>query len=494
MERPTASATLRADQSGPLVHRYVFAQFAEHLGEGIYGGIWVGPESSIPNTRGYRNDVVGALRALNVPLVRWPGGCFGDTYRWRDGIGPRAKRPVRVNTYWETTEPNTFGTHEFLDFAELIGADAYVSVNVGSAPPAEAAEWIEYITSPVGSMADMRARNGRKQPWKLPVVGIGNELWGCGGQMRPEYAADLTRQYGQFLKMPKGVAAEKIASGPNAQDYQYTEVLMREAGTKIDGLGFHYYTIPNRKGARGSATRFDEAEYARTLAKTLLIDEMIVKHSAIMDKYDPQKRVNLAIDEWGILTDVEPGTDPNALFQQNSLRDAILAALNFDIFVRHAERVRLTAIAQMVNVAQAIVFTRGQQMVLTPTYHVYEMYKPFQDAVSLPLALKSSWYNEEQWTIPAVSGSAVRDRSGVIHVALTNVDPNRSANVAVELKGVTPKQVSGRILTAEQGVTAHNDFGAPNVVAPAPFNGATVEGDSLRVSLPPHSIVVLELR
>jgi len=490
---PAATVTLHADKPGARVDRRIFSQFAEHLGYGIYGGIWVGPESKIPNTRGYRNDVVAALKALSVPLVRWPGGCFADEYHWREGVGPRGKRPVKINTHWGgVAEPNSFGTHEFMDFAELIGAEAYVSGNVGNGSPAEMAEWVEYMTAPAGTLAQERAKNGRKEPWKLPMFGIGNELWGCGGNMRAEYAADITRRYATFVKAPYGVKILKIASGANSRDYDWTDVMMRVAGKSIDGIGLHYYTHPMRGKVKGSATQFTETDYARTLASTLVMEELLEKHGAIMDKYDPEKRVNLAVDEWGIWTDVEPGTNPGFLYQQNSMRDAIIAALNINLFARHADRVRMTNIAQMMNVLQAMILTRDDKMVLTPTYHVFDMYKPFQDATFLPLELASPWYSRDQWAMPALSAAAVRDSAGIVHIALTNTDPNRPMTVTAKLEGVTASMVEGRILTAPS-VQSHNDFGSPDVVRPVPFSGATLSQGALTVTLPEHSVVMLTL-
>jgi alpha-N-arabinofuranosidase len=490
----TATGTVRAGAPGATIDRRIFSQFAEHLGTGIYGGIWVGADSKIPNTRGYRNDVVAALKALKVPVVRWPGGCFADEYHWREGVGARAKRPVKVNTHWGgVTEPNSFGTHEFMDFAELIGAEAYVSGNVGNGTPQEMAEWVEYMTAPAGSLAEERARNGRKEPWKLPFFGLGNELWGCGGNMRPEYAADLTRRYATFVKAPQGVKIARIASGANSVDYNWTEVMMRETVRTIDGIGVHYYTVPGTWQKKGSATDFSEVDYARTISKTQLMEELITKHSAIMDKYDPAKRVNLAVDEWGSWYDNEPGTNPGFLYQQNTMRDAILAAVNINIFTRHADRVRMTNIAQMVNVLQAMILTDGGKMVLTPTYHVFEMYTPFQDATFLPVELTPLWYNAEQWTAPAVSVTAARDASGAIHVALVNVDPNRPASFTLKIDGASAQTVKGRIITAPT-VQAHNTFEAPDAVRPVPFTGATLSGGTLSVTLPAAAVVVLSLQ
>ena len=497
----SANATLAAERPGPTISRYIFSQFAEHIGSGIYGGLWVGADSKIPNTRGMRNDVLAALRRLHVPLVRWPGGCFADIYHWRDGIGPQEKRPARVNSHWGgILEPNRFGTHEFMDFVEAIGAEAYLNGNVGTSTPQETVEWIEYLTAPHGTLADERARNGHPAPWKIAYWGVGNELWGCGGRMPVDYAAALTRQYSQFIKTPGGPVSilnfqrpVLVASGPDADDYKWTEGMMRDAGERFDALALHYYTIPDRKGAFGSGTDFDETTYARTLSRTLFMDELVTKHAAIMDRFDPAKRIGLAVDEWGVLTDVVPGRGPRSLFMQNSLRDALLTALNFNIFIRHADRVRMTSIAQMINVAQSMILTRDAEMVLTPTYHVFEMYVPFQDATALPLEISTPDYARGEWRMPAVSGVAARGRDGRVRVALTNVDPNRKISTTVLLTGAPAGAVSGRLLTAAGGITAHNDFGSRDIVRPQAFGGARLRGDTLSVDLPPHSLVVLEL-
>jgi alpha-N-arabinofuranosidase len=492
---PPASVTIHVDPAGPKVNRQLFGQFAEHLGAGIYGGIWVGEDSKIPNTRGYRNDVLDALKNLKVPVIRWPGGCFADEYNWREGVGPREKRPVKINTHWgKVTEPNTFGTHEFLDFAELIGAEAYISGNVGSAPPRELAEWVEYVTSPAGSLAMERAANGRKEPWKLPYIGLGNELWGCGGNMRAEYAADVTRRYSTFIKVPAGVRIMKSASGPSDADYNWMEVMMRDASRHFDSIGLHYYTITGTWAKKGSATEFNEAEYAKTLQATLKIDDYVSRHSAIMDKYDPKKRVWLAIDEWGTWFETEPGTNPGFLFQQNTIRDALVAALNINIFVKHADRVKMANIAQMINVLQAMILTRDEKMVLTPTYHVFEMYKQYQDATALAVDVKSPWYSKEGSTLPAVSASAVRDQAGAVHVGLVNVDPGHSIPVAARLEGMAGGSVvSARVLTAGD-MHAHNTFERPAEVKPEVFTGASLEAGMLKVVLPPKSVVMVDIR
>jgi len=491
----TVDATLHADRPGATFSRNLFGQFAEHLGFGIYGGIWVGEDSKIPNTHGYRNDVVAALKALQVPVVRWPGGCFADEYHWREGIGARDKRPVKVNTHWGgVEETNAFGTHEFMDFAELIGADAYVSGNVGDGTPREMAEWVEYMTSDTGStLAQERRANGRDKPWKVPYFGIGNELWGCGGNMRAEYAADLHRRYQTFVKAPPGQKIMKVAAGANTDDYHWTEVFMREARDHADALSLHNYTIPGGWPPRYSSIEFGEDEWIETLSAALRMDELIARHTAIMDKYDPEKKVALFVDEWGTWYAGLPGVNPGFLHQQNTLRDALVASLHFDIFNAHADRVKMANIAQMVNVLQAMILTKDEKMVLTPTYHVFAMYKPFQDATVLPLEIDAPAYTRGKWTVPSVHGSAVRGKDGQVYVALTNLDPDTSAAVAVKLQGVAATGVSGRILTAAE-ITAKNTFERPDAVAPADFDGARIEGGRLQVDLPAKSVLVLQLR
>jgi alpha-N-arabinofuranosidase len=489
-----ATVTVHADTPGPTYDRRIFTQFAEHLGTGIYGGLWVGEKSKIPNVRGFRTDVVTALRGIGVPVVRWPGGCFADEYHWREGIGPKAKRPVKINTHWGgVTEPNTVGTHEFMDLAGQLGAEAYIAGNVGNGTPQEMAEWVEYMTSPSGTLADERAKNGHKAPWAVPYFGVGNELWGCGGNMRAEYAADVTRRYATFIKAPKDTRVMKIASGANVDDYNWTETMARELVGKVDALSLHYYTVPGGWPPRASATVFDERGWAETLSETLRMDELITKHSAIMDKVDPKKTMWLAVDEWGTWYAGDPGTNPGFLRQQNTLRDALVTAINLNIFAKHADRVKMTAIAQMVNVLQAMILTDGSKMVLTPTYHVFAMYKPYMDGTVLPIDIKSPWYNKDQWTMPSVSASAVRGKDGVVRIALSNLDPNKPTSVSAALPGVTAQTVTGQVLTAPT-MTALNTFEAPNAVAPTAFNGASLSGGTLSVTLPPMSVVMLELK
>jgi alpha-N-arabinofuranosidase len=487
---------LHADQPGAPISRYIFGQFAEHLGFGIYGGIWVGEDSKIPNTNGYRNDVVAALKKLEVPVVRWPGGCFADEYHWREGIGPRDKRPTRVNTHWGgVEETNAFGTHEFMNFAELIGADAYVAGNLGDGSPEEMAQWVEYITSDTTStLANERRKNGRDKPWKLPWFGVGNESWGCGGNMRAEYAADLYRRYQTFVKSPPGQKIQKIAAGGYDENYQWTEVFMREATKYMSGLSFHYYTSPGPNwNTKRSSTDFDAEQWIETLAKALRIDEYITKHSAVMDTYDPEKKVGLMVDEWGTWYTGLPGINPGFLYQQNSLRDALVAAVHINIFSNHTERVKMANIAQMVNVLQAMILTQDEKMVLTPTYHVFEMYKPFKDATHLPLEMSVPTYEHGQYKVPAVHAAAARGQDGKIYVGLANLDPDNAATLALKVAGAQPRSVAGRILTAG-AINAINTFDKPETVKPQSFSGAKLKANQLSVALPARSVVVLALQ
>jgi alpha-N-arabinofuranosidase len=483
---------VNVDLGHDTISRNLYGQFAEHLGRGIYDGIWTKTGTGEWHLR---DDVAGALEKLHVPNVRWPGGCFADRYHWRDGVGPRAQRPTIVNTSWgNVTEDNSFGTHEYLDFVRRIGAAPFIVGNVGSGTVREMSEWWEYVnfggTSP---MAELRKANGHPEPWTVRYWGVGNEAWGCGGNMSPDYYANEYKRYASFLASYGRTRAFRIASGPNAEDYHWTDVVMREAGWAIDGLDFHYYTLANSWAHKGTATEFTEGEWFSALKRALHIEELIQRHSAIMDHYDPRKRVALIVGEWGIWHDVEPGTNPSFLYQQNTMRDALVAAASLDIFARHADRVRMANIAQMVNVLQSMILTQGDKMLVTPTYHVFEMYTVHQDAVQVPLTYDAGWYRFGNDSIPAVSASASRDAAGRVHVSLSNLDPAHPRSVEAELRGTHATSVIGRILTGP-AMNAHNTFDQPATVAPAPFGGAAMSGDRLRLTLPPRSLVVLELR
>jgi alpha-N-arabinofuranosidase len=494
-----------AGTSGPVISRHLFGQFAEHLGHGIYGGVWVGRDSPIPNTRGIRNDVVEALRAIKVPNVRWPGGCFADYYHWRNGIGPR--RAVTLNPDWGgVTEPNTFGTHEFLDFAEQIGAAPFISINVGSGTVQEAADWLEYMTSDQPTtLAQERAANGRKEPWKIPFLGIGNESWDCGGNMTPEFYVDLMKMHARFARNyhPGQQEGEermlRIAVGPGGGEPRFTEwtetVMKAWANRKwswdIEGISLHNYTVIDWDD-KHVATGFDEQGYAEILQATLKMDGLIRQHTDIMDRYDPDRQLALAVDEWGAWYAPAPGSNPGFLEQQNSLRDAILAALNLNIFARHAGRVRIANIAQMVNVLQAMILTDGPKMLLTPTYHVFRLYVPFQDATFVPVSFDAGTWSWNGISLPRIDAIAARDGEGNLVLSLTNVDPHRPASIEATLDGTTASAVSGQTLTGP-AVDSINTFEAPDVVTPRPLEAVLEEG-RLKVTVEPRSVSVLVIK
>ena len=361
-------------------------------------------------------------------------------------------------------------------------------------------EWVEYLTSDaVSPMANLRRQNGRDKAWRVPYFGIGNEPWGCGGNMRPEYYADEFRKYNTFIKnYDRAKPIYRIASGADDFNYTWTEVLMDRVGRRMNGASLHYYTLPTGNWrTKGSATVFGEDQWFSTLSRTLQMDELITKHAAIMDKTDPEKRIGLAVDEWGTWYDVEPGTEPGFLYQQSTMRDALVAALNFHIFHRHADRVVMANIAQTVNVLQAMILTDKEKMLRTPTYWVFEMFKVHQGGTFLPVELHSPDYAFGEEKIPAVSASATRSADGrTVHLSLANTTPDRPIprdRLTVTLAGVAPASASGRLLTAPTMQT-HNTFAAPDAVKPVPFDGVKLAGGTLSLTLPAKSVVVVELR
>lgn len=500
----TASAqnttvTIHANQGKNIINKEIYGQFAEHLGSCIYGGLWVGPQSNIPNTDGYRNDVLKALIDLKVPVLRWPGGCFADEYHWMDGIGPRDKRPKMQNNNWGgTIEDNSFGTHEFLNLCEKIGAEPYISGNVGSGSVEELAKWVEYMTSDGDTpMANLRRKNGREKSWNVKYLGVGNESWGCGGNMRPEYYSDLFRRYSTYCRNYDNHKLYKIASGASDYDYDWTKLLMNNVGNRMNGLSLHYYTVTGWNGSKGSATKFSNDDYYWTLGKCLEIEDVIKKHSAIMDEKDPKQHIGLLVDEWGTWWDEEPGTIKGHLFQQNTMRDAFVAALSLNVFHRHSDRVRMANIAQIANVLQSMILTdtNGKgHMVLTPTYHVFRMYQPFQDATYLPLDVKcDSMKVRDNRTIPMVSASAAKTKDGNMVISLANVSLDKAQNIDVDIENAGIKNISGEILTSKN-ISDYNDFNNPDVVKPVPFKDVKVKRNTLKVKIPAKSIVVLNIK
>ncbi len=491
------TATLSiGDTSKLTISRFIYGQFAEHLGHGIYGGFWVDKSLPVEKQDRIRMDIVNALKKIKIPSLRWPGGCFADEYHWRDGIGPAEQRPRMVNTNWGgVTEDNSFGTHEFLKLCDLIGCEPYLAANIGSGTVEEMSKWIEYCNSNSNStVAEMRKQNGHPDPYKVTFWGIGNESWGCGGNMTPEFYSDQFKRYASFAKDYPGARLKKVASGANSDDYNWTEVIMKNIPNwMMWGMSMHYYTIPTGDwGHKGSATAFREDEYFSTMANCLKMEELVTKHSAIMDKYDPQKHVALVVDEWGVWTDVEPGTNPGFLYQQNSLRDALIAGTTLNIFNNHCDRVRAAALAQTINVLQSLILTDKEKMLLTPTYHIFDMYKVHQDAKYLPIQLTSPDYVVNGKKLPAVNVSASQDASGKVHISLVNLDMHNNITISTALKDIKWKTVSGQVLTSAN-ITDVNTFDQPAKLQPQAFNGAKKDGNNLVVVLPAKSVVVLEL-
>lgn len=496
-ERATVTPLISDIDTTVTIPAEIYGQFAEHLGSCIYGGLWVGTESAIPNTDGYRNDVLNALRDLKVPVMRWPGGCFADEYHWTDGIGPKGERPVMVNTNWGgTVEDNSFGTHEFFNLCELIGCEPYLSGNVGSGTVEELSKWVEYITAKEGPMAEKRKANGREKPWKLKYLGVGNESWGCGGNFTPEAYADEYRRYQTYCRNYDGNRLYKIASGASDYDLNWTNTLMKKARNHMNGLSLHYYTVKGWDGSKGAATVFTPEEHYWTMGKCLELDEILENHDSIMTCYDPDKKVALIVDEWGTWWDVEPGTNPGHLFQQNTMRDALVAALSLNVFHRHTDRVKMANIAQIANVLQSMVLTKEDQMVLTPTYYVFKMYAPHQNATVVPVNVETSTRvvpgNRGERIVPTVSATASR-KDGEMNITLSNIDIDKDVEVNIPL-GKGKYSIEGAEILTAANIADYNDFGQPEKVTLKPFKGAKIKGDEVILTLPAKSVVNIRIK
>lgn len=487
--------TVYADQTGDRIAPEIYGHFAEHLGRCIYEGFWVGEDSAIPNVNGIRLDVVEALKKLDIPVLRWPGGCFADEYHWREGIGPRNQRPKMVNTHWGmVTDTNAFGTHEFMDLCEMLGCEAYVAGNVGSGTPEEMQDWVEYMNFAGDSeMANLRHKNGRDEPWRVKYFGVGNENWGCGGHMTPEYYADLYKRFQTYVKNYPGSRIVKIACGPSGGDTRWMDVVLREAHRHMDAISVHYYVMSGNWGNKGSATRFDEKEWFVLLEKSLGVGDLLDRHIEIMDRYDGRKRIGLYVDEWGTWWNPAPGSNPGFLYQQNTIRDAVSAGIFLNEFNLHCDRVRMANIAQTVNVLQAMILTDGPELVLTPTYHVFEMYKVHQDARLLAHELLCNPYEHDDRRLPALHVSASKARDGAVNITLCNLDPENSAKTECRIDGIEIESASGRVLTAA-AMNAHNTFEKPETVKPVSLQNIEQDNNSIKLTLPAKSVTVLTVR
>ena len=484
-----ARIVLLPDAAKHTISRHIYGHFAEHLGRCIYDGLWVGHQSPIPNTRGWRNDLIAALKKIAIPNLRWPGGCFADTYNWKDGVG--AARPSMINVHWGgTVEDNSVGTHEFLDLCEMLGTEPYICGNVGSGSVREMSEWLEYITMPQQSpMSDLRKKNGRSDPWALKWWSVGNENWGCGGNMRPQYYADLYRQFAGYCRHYNGGKLYKVACG---LDDAWNEVVLKDCHTMMDGLSVHNYSVIHDSWGKpkGSATHFTADEYARTIAATFKTDALIKSTRGLLDRYDPAGRIGIIFDEWGTWWDVEPGTNPGWLYQQNTMRDALVAGLSLNIFNGHADRVHMANIAQTVNVLQAMALTEGDKLLLTPTYHVFEMFKPHHDAMSVPTSVESPTYEAGKSKFESLNASASRGKDGSLFVTVCNLHPTEAMDVELVAHGVAVKATRGRLLGGGS-VSAMNTFEANDAVAPKALAVATSRVGNTHISLPAASIATV---
>ena len=492
---PTNRLIIHADKGKDTISRDIYGHFSEHLGRCIYEGFWVGEDSPIPNTRGIRNDVVEALKRIKIPVLRWPGGCFADEYHWKEGIGLRESRPAMINTHWGMVkETNAFGTHEFLDLCEQLGCEAYIAGNVGSETVEEMQDWVEYMTFDGDSeMSNLRRANGRDKPWRVKYFGVGNENWGCGGNMTPEYYADLYNRFQTYVRSYSGNRIVKVACGPGSVNYHWMRVVLERANRRMGAISLHHYVRGSGNWTRKrSATKFDEKEWFALMKNTLTIYSLLENNIEIMDEIDPRGRIDLYVDEWGTWWDAEPGTNQGFLYQQNTLRDAVSCGIFLNAFNKHCRRVRMANIAQTNNVLQAMILTKGEKMILTPTYHVFEMYKVHHDATMLPMDLECADYQFGDEEVPTIDVSASKNKSGKIHISLCNLDPMNPVEVACKLLGIEPAKVSGRVLTAD-AITAHNTFDTPEAVKPAGFNNFSLRDDMLTVKLPAKSVVVLEI-
>lgn len=508
--QPT-QAVINLDLPKRKVSKHLYGHFAEHLGRCIYDGFWVGEDSPLPNVRGIRTEVVDALKAIDIPNLRWPGGCFADEYHWEDGIGPRESRPKMVNSHWgNVVENNHFGTHEFMDLCEMLEADAYIAGNVGSGSVKEMSQWVEYMTRDDDSpMVELRRANGRDKAWKVPFWGVGNENWGCGGNMRVEQFADLARQFSTFCRDHGDNKLYRIAGGPNVDDFHWTEVLMKSVGcvqcnssgvqSPYQAISLHYYTMTQEWENKGKATVFSDEEYLRTMANSQHVDTLITRHSTIMDHYDPCQTIGLVLDEWGTWWQVEEGTNPGFLYQQNTMRDALVASTHFDIFNKHSKRLVMANIAQTVNVLQAMILTDPESgaLVLTPTYHVFEMNKGHQDQIAVDVEFKGDRerLRAADKSYNVVSSSAtINHEDGTALVSVSNVSIDESRAIEFDLRGRTASLESARLLTSND-VRDHNSPQSLNAVAPVDFTASVSVADGvLRFELPAHSFATILLR
>ena len=495
---PQNRVVIDVSKAKDTINKNIYGHFAEDLGRCIYGGFYVGDTNKmIPHKNGVRLDVIEALKKMKIPVLRWPGGCYADNYHWKDGIGPKNKRRQTENVSWgNVREDNSFGTNEFLDMCEALNAEPYLAINMGSGTVQEASEWVQYVNHKNGSseLTDLRQQSGRTKPWNVKYWGVGNESWDCGGHMSVDYYINQYRKYATFMTSYSNTEGLfRIAVGPGWDDFKWTEELMKNIPLKmIEGVSIHHYSVIDW-GKKSSATQFTEEEYFKTMEQAYRMENMVAGNSEVMDKYDPKKKIALVVDEWGGWYEVEPGTNGAFLYQQNSMRDAMIAGITLNIFNNHCDRVRMANLAQCVNVLQSVILTKEEKMILTPTYHVMEMYNVHQGALMLPVTITCNDYAMNGKKLKAVSASASQDRNGAIHISLVNIDSQREQEISISLGDLKPATVSGRILRSAK-LQDHNSFEDPEKIKPVSFNQAALNGSNLSVKLPPFSVIVLELK
>lgn len=489
----TTKISLEDSEDSPIISKHIYGHFAEHLGRSIYDGLYVGDTSSIPNKDGVRLDIIKALKDIKIPNLRWPGGCFADTYQWKDGIGPKEERPSIVNSWWGgVTEDNSFGTHNFLNLCEELEAEPFISANVGSGTVQDFMDWVQYTNHPEGSpMAKLRKENGRKEPWNVKYWGIGNEMWGCGGNMTVEYYTNIYKQYSTFMTAGENKDnLYRIAAGASGDDYHWTEVLLKEVPKSlIEAVGLHHYAVIDWEN-KGPSTKYDEDIYFKSMEEALKMEEYVVKHIEVMDKHDPNNEIDLVVDEWGGWYDVEEGTNPGFLYQQNTMRDAMIAGATLNIFNNYSERVKMANLAQTVNVLQAVALTDGEKMILTPTYHVFKMYTIHHNAQLLPVEFESPLYTYGEQSLPAISVSASKNETGNTSISFVNIDNSAEHKVEIDLEGLDVNGIEGQVLKSEK-IQDHNTFDIPDKIKITEFKELKLRNGKLEVSLPPFSVVVL---
>ncbi|SFS05183.1 alpha-N-arabinofuranosidase [Anaeromicropila populeti] len=486
------------------IEKEIYGHFSEHLGRCIYEGLYVGENSEIPNTNGMRTDVVEALKEMKIPVLRWPGGCFADEYHWMDGIGPKETRKKMINTHWGgVVEDNSFGTHEFMELCRQLGCEVYINGNLGSGTVREMSEWVEYLTfEGVSPMAELRKANGHEEAWDVEFFGVGNENWGCGGNMNPEHYANEYRRYQTYVRDYKhGKRIKKIACGANVDDYEWTEGVMKTCFKHslpfqhgfMDGLSLHYYTHPEGWEIKGSATDFDEKVWYKTLKKTLYMETLIKRHGAIMDKYDPDKNIGMIIDEWGTWFTCEPGTNPGFLYQQNTMRDALVAGINLNLFNKNCDRVKMANIAQLVNVLQSVILTEGEKMIKTPTYHVFNMYKYHQGSTLLDSSIETKEVGlEKEWMVPNLSESVSVDEEGTIHITVANLSVEEAFTIDTTIIDKKVESVTGEILVNE--MRAKNTFEEPEAVHTVEFNKIELTDQGIKFEIPACSVIHIAIQ